>query len=66
MVGKTIVGMRVDDTLRALDWLMSRRDVDPARVTVYGAGLSGRWRSTRHARFAHQTGGARKHVSSYR
>src|SRR5262249_6396675 len=41
MVGHTILGVRVDDPLRGLDWLLSRRDVDPARITVYGAGPLG-------------------------
>lgn len=40
VVGKTIVGMRVDDTLRTLNWLLSRTDVDPEAITLYGkAGL---------------------------
>ena len=40
-VGRTIVGMRVDDTIRAIDWLVARADVDPASVTVYGTGAQG-------------------------
>jgi len=41
VVGRTLVGMRVDDTLRAVDWLLSRPDVDRASVTVYGTGAQG-------------------------
>jgi hypothetical protein len=40
-VGATIVGMRVDDTIRAIDWLTARADVDPAAITVYGTGAQG-------------------------
>jgi len=39
-VGKTLVGMRVDDTLRMVNWLVARPDVDAAALTLYGkAGL---------------------------
>jgi hypothetical protein len=41
VVGRTLVGMRVDDTIRTVDWLVSRPDVDPAAVTVYGSGAQG-------------------------
>ena len=37
-VGPTIVGMRVDDTIRAIDWLAARADVDPASIAIYGTG----------------------------
>ena len=37
-VGKTLVGMRVDDTLRAITWLSSRSDVDKSAITLYGKG----------------------------
>jgi cephalosporin-C deacetylase-like acetyl esterase len=37
-VGKTLVGMRVDDTLRAITWLTSRADVRKAELTVYAKG----------------------------
>jgi fermentation-respiration switch protein FrsA (DUF1100 family) len=40
-VGRTIVGLRVDDTIRAVDWLASRPDVDQSEITVYGAGAQG-------------------------
>jgi cephalosporin-C deacetylase-like acetyl esterase len=40
-VGKTIVGLRVDDTIRAVDWLAARPDVDRSAITVYGTGAQG-------------------------
>jgi cephalosporin-C deacetylase-like acetyl esterase len=41
VVGKNIVGMRVDDTFRAVDWLCSRPEVDRAAVTAVGRGPLG-------------------------
>jgi hypothetical protein len=41
LVGKTLVGMRLDDTIHALDWLCGLKDVDPAAITLYGAGSLG-------------------------
>ncbi len=41
LVGKTILGMRVDDTIRAVDWLVSRGDVDSNSITAYGSGAMG-------------------------
>ena len=41
MVGKTIVGLRVDDAIRAVNWLASRQDVDRAKIAVYGNGPLG-------------------------
>jgi cephalosporin-C deacetylase-like acetyl esterase len=38
LVGKTLVGLRVDDAIRAVDWLCARKDVDRAALTVYGNG----------------------------
>jgi cephalosporin-C deacetylase-like acetyl esterase len=38
VVGKTIVGMRVDDVLRVVNWLCSRTDVERNRVSLYGKG----------------------------
>lgn len=38
VVGKTLVGMRVDDTIRALNWLASRPDVDRSSILLYGKG----------------------------
>jgi hypothetical protein len=40
-VGRTIVGLRVDDTSRAVDWLASRADVDRSAITVYGTAALG-------------------------
>jgi dienelactone hydrolase len=37
-VGRGLVGMRADDMIRAIDWLVSLPDVDPAAITVYGRG----------------------------
>jgi dienelactone hydrolase len=37
-VGKSLVGMRADDVIRGIDWLVSLPDVDPAAITVYGRG----------------------------
>jgi cephalosporin-C deacetylase-like acetyl esterase len=41
LVGKSIIGLRIDDAIRAVDWLASRRDVDPGSITVYGSGPQG-------------------------
>ncbi len=41
LVGKTLVGLRLDDCLRAVDWLRARADVDPAAIDLYGEGASG-------------------------
>lgn len=41
LVGKTILGMRVDDTIRAVDWLTNRGDVDSNKITAYGRGAMG-------------------------
>lgn len=41
LVGKTIVGMRADDIIRAVDWLASRDDVGRDRVAAYGNGAHG-------------------------
>jgi cephalosporin-C deacetylase-like acetyl esterase len=41
LVGKSILGMRVDDTIRAMDLLTARSDVDPASLTLYGNGAMG-------------------------
>ena len=40
-VGRTIVGLRVDDTIRAVDWLAARPDVDRSAITIYGTGALG-------------------------
>jgi cephalosporin-C deacetylase-like acetyl esterase len=41
LVGESILGMRVDDAIRAMDLLSARSDVDPASITVYGNGAMG-------------------------
>ena len=41
LVGKTILGMRVDDVLRAVDYLASRPDVDPNNITAEASGHLG-------------------------
>lgn len=41
LVGKTMVGMQTGDVLRAFDYLASRSDVDPARVSIIGKGNGG-------------------------
>ncbi len=41
LVGKTIVGMRAEDTLHAVDWLSARADVDASAITAYGNGPMG-------------------------
>jgi cephalosporin-C deacetylase-like acetyl esterase len=38
VVSKTIVGMRVDDVIRVMNWLCNRNDVDPDQITLYGKG----------------------------
>jgi len=41
LVGKTIVGLQIDDAIRAIDLLAARPDVDPSRITIYGNGPLG-------------------------
>jgi hypothetical protein len=41
LVGRTLVGLRVDDAIRAVDWLCARQDVDGAALTIYGNGALG-------------------------
>jgi cephalosporin-C deacetylase-like acetyl esterase len=41
LVGRTILGMRVDDVIRAIDYLASRPDVDPNNITVEASGHMG-------------------------
>jgi dienelactone hydrolase len=37
LTGKTIMGMRIDDTIRAINYLSARVDVDPTRITAYAS-----------------------------
>ncbi len=41
LVGKTLIGMRVEDVLQITDHLARRRDVDPTRITAIGSGHLG-------------------------
>jgi len=41
LVGKTLVGIRTDDALLAMDWLCGRDDVDASNLAVYGKGAMG-------------------------
>jgi len=41
LAGKTLVGIRVDDAIRAMDWLCARQDVDKSAITIYGEGALG-------------------------
>jgi len=41
LVGKTLLGLRVDDVIRAMDYLASRADVDPKRLSAFGSGHMG-------------------------
>jgi cephalosporin-C deacetylase-like acetyl esterase len=41
LIGRTLLGMRVDDIIHAVDYLASRPDVDVASITVYGKGGAG-------------------------
>jgi cephalosporin-C deacetylase-like acetyl esterase len=41
LVGKTLVGLRVDDVIRATDYLASRPDVNAQRISAEGSGHMG-------------------------
>jgi hypothetical protein len=41
LVGKTLVGLRADDVIRAVDYLSVRADVDPAQITAEAGGHMG-------------------------
>lgn len=41
LVGKNLAGMRTGDVLRAFDYLLSRSDVAPGRISVIGKGNGG-------------------------
>ena len=41
IVGQSLTGMRIEDIIRAMDYLVSRREVDPARITGLGMGQAG-------------------------
>jgi cephalosporin-C deacetylase-like acetyl esterase len=41
LVGRTILGLRVDDAIRSMDWLCTRKDVDRSSITMLGTGPLG-------------------------
>jgi pimeloyl-ACP methyl ester carboxylesterase len=41
VMGRPVIGQRVWDTLRAIDYLVSRPDVDASQITIVGVGSSG-------------------------
>lgn len=41
VIGKSLPGMRAEDVVRAVDYLVSRPDVDAARITGLGTGAAG-------------------------
>jgi len=41
LVGRTVVGMRADDIIRAVDWLAARGDVKRDEIAAYGNGPHG-------------------------
>jgi len=41
LVGKTIPGIRIDDVIHAVEWLVSLPEVDSSKLTVYGDGPMG-------------------------
>jgi cephalosporin-C deacetylase-like acetyl esterase len=38
VVGKTSIGMRVDDVVRVMNWIITRKDVDEKHISLYGKG----------------------------
>ena len=38
VVGKTIIGMSVDDVVRVINWLCTRKDVDQKQISLYAKG----------------------------
>ena len=41
MVGKTLIGLRADDAIRAVDYLTARADVDPVQISAEASGHMG-------------------------
>jgi len=41
LVGRTLLGMRTDDAIRATDYLARRADVDPSKITAIASGPMG-------------------------
>lgn len=40
-LNKTLLGLRADDAIRAIDYLSSRNDVDPSQISAMGSGHMG-------------------------
>lgn len=41
LVGKTVPGMRMDDAVQAINWLVAQPSVDADRIAVHGSGVMG-------------------------
>ena len=41
VVGKSLVGMRADDVIRSVNWLVAQPEVDPSAITLYGRAAEG-------------------------
>lgn len=41
LIGESLVGIRTEDLIRSVDYLVSRPDVDRARISAYGYGQAG-------------------------
>ena len=41
LVSRSLIGLRVDDTIRAVDYLAARADVDPGKITAVASGHMG-------------------------
>ncbi len=41
LIGKTVIGLQIDDAIRAVDSLAARPDVDTSKITIYGNGPLG-------------------------
>lgn len=41
LVGRTLLGLRIDDVIRAMDYLSSRADVDTRKISAIGSGHMG-------------------------
>lgn len=41
LVGKTVPGMRMDDAVQAINWLVAQPSVDASRIAVHGSGVMG-------------------------
>lgn len=41
LVSRSLIGIRVDDTIRAVDYLAARADVDPGKITAAASGHMG-------------------------